>query len=153
MIVKKSERPAGSSQLRLKFEPGPSPFRLTLAAVFVEQRNKHGLTQSQAAQLVGVHRTYVNKVEKGQVNINLDNLDKFLRAFLPTDDTSTVKARFANNIKAWRGKERSQEALAFLLDVPAQYIFRIEKGVVATTVDQVGAIAEKLGVDPMELLR
>ncbi len=153
MTVKTPTASTGKSQLGLKFEPGPSQLRLTLGALFLEQRNKQGLTQAQAAELVGVHRTYVNKVERGQVNINLDNLDKFFRAFLPDGNPNAIKTRFGNNIKAWRGESHSQESLALFLDIPVQYIFRVEKGVVTTAVDQVGAIAQKLGVDPMELLK
>lgn len=43
-------------------------------------REKLGLSQEALADVAGVHRTYVNQVEQGRVNISIVNLFKLAKA-------------------------------------------------------------------------
>lgn len=45
-----------------------------------EQPLELGLSQEQLAERAGVHRTYVGMVERGEKNITLGNIEKFLVA-------------------------------------------------------------------------
>jgi len=143
----------GEGQPDSKPQPGPSHLRHRLGSIFLGRRVEMGLTQVEVAALVGVHRTYVNKVEKGQVNISLDNLEKFQKVLLPDGDSTPLRVRFANNLKLLRAERFSQETLAFHLGVPDRTISRIETASVSTSIDVVENFAFKLGLDPMQLLK
>ncbi|MFH5211421.1 helix-turn-helix domain-containing protein [Antrihabitans spumae] len=41
------------------------------------RRNQLGLSQEKAAELIGLHWTYVGQVERGQRNLTLHNILKF----------------------------------------------------------------------------
>lgn len=43
-------------------------------------REKLGLSQEALSDIAGVHRTYVNQVEQGRVNISIINLFKIAKA-------------------------------------------------------------------------
>lgn len=43
-------------------------------------RKEAGYSQEAFADLVGVHRTYMGAVERGERNISLDNIEKIARA-------------------------------------------------------------------------
>lgn len=43
-------------------------------------REDAGLSQEAFADKAGVHRTYTGKVERGEVNLTIQNLDKLARA-------------------------------------------------------------------------
>lgn len=59
-----------------------SPGRLQLAfgRVLRKQRIDRGYSQESFADLVGVHRTYVGSVERGERNISIENIERFARA-------------------------------------------------------------------------
>jgi transcriptional regulator with XRE-family HTH domain len=130
-----------------------SELRLRYAAQLLKMRLKLGLTQGQASLLVGVHRTYVNKVESGKVNLSLDNLDKFLEVYLDEKGRVSSRARLASNLKAWRGDTYSQEALGLTFGIPRTSLSRIEQASATTSLDQVAVLAGKLGIDAAELLK
>jgi transcriptional regulator with XRE-family HTH domain len=43
-------------------------------------RQIRGLSQEQLADLVGLHRTYVGSVERGERNVSIDNMERFAQA-------------------------------------------------------------------------
>lgn len=45
-----------------------------------EARVRLGYSQEEFAELVGVHRTYVGMIERGEKNITLRNIEKFAHA-------------------------------------------------------------------------
>lgn len=45
-----------------------------------ELRDKKGLTQEDLAEIVGVHQTYIGKIETGKANISLMLMYKITRA-------------------------------------------------------------------------
>ncbi len=44
------------------------------------ERNRLGLSQEDFASLVGIHRTYIGVVERGEKNITLKNIQKIATA-------------------------------------------------------------------------
>lgn len=45
-----------------------------------DRRREIGVSQEEFAELVGVHRTYVGMIERGEKNITLLNVEKFAKA-------------------------------------------------------------------------
>ena len=45
-----------------------------------EERKKLGISQEKFGELVGVHRTYIGMIERGEKNITLSNILKVSRA-------------------------------------------------------------------------
>lgn len=63
------------------------PARLVFAENLRAARRALGLSQEALADLVGLHRTYVGSVERGERNIAIDNMEALARgvkAELPT---------------------------------------------------------------------
>jgi transcriptional regulator with XRE-family HTH domain len=48
--------------------------RIALGQAVRELREEHGLSQEGFADRVGLHRTYVGSIERGERNVGLDNL-------------------------------------------------------------------------------
>jgi transcriptional regulator with XRE-family HTH domain len=55
--------------------------RATLSKNLKMLRTSRGLSQEALADLVGLHRTYIGSVERGERNISLDNLERIAIAF------------------------------------------------------------------------
>lgn len=53
-----------------------SKFRIALGAAIREGRKQLGLSQDAFADLVGLHRTYIGGIERGERNLALDNLER-----------------------------------------------------------------------------
>ena len=43
-------------------------------------RHEHGLTQEELAEIVGIHRTYIGSVERGERNVSVDNMEAIAQA-------------------------------------------------------------------------
>ena len=54
--------------------------RTALGRTIRRLREKDGFSQEGFADRVGVHRTYMGAVERGEVNISLKNIEKIARA-------------------------------------------------------------------------
>ena len=54
--------------------------RVRLGRTVRKLRAKKGFSQESFAAKVGVHRTYMGAVERGEVNISLDNIERVARA-------------------------------------------------------------------------
>lgn len=117
-----------------------------------ELRLKAGLTQQALGTAAGLHRVYVGRVESGTVNFSLANLEKLLHVLEPDGDPRPLSERLATNLKKHRSV-MSQEAFASKLELPVLFISRLERQVVATTIDQVARVAEKLGINGEALLK
>ena len=55
-------------------------FRLTLGGVLRERRSGLGLSQEDFAAELGLHRTYIGSVERGERNCGIDNLRRIAEA-------------------------------------------------------------------------
>ena len=53
-----------------------SPLRLILAANLRSSRKRLGISQEELADRAHVHRTYVGAVERGEVNLSIDNIPR-----------------------------------------------------------------------------
>ena len=64
--------------------------RTTLAQKLRFLRFTRGWSQEVLAELAGLHRTYISQIERGQVNVSVDNLEKLANAFeLPVPELLT----------------------------------------------------------------
>ncbi len=55
-----------------------------LGEKIIELRKKEGLTQEDLCGIVGVDRSYMGFIERGQRNITLDKIDKLAKALKVT---------------------------------------------------------------------
>ena len=54
--------------------------RLIFAENMRRARHEHGLTQEELAEIVGIHRTYIGSVERGERNVSVDNMEAIAQA-------------------------------------------------------------------------
>ena len=54
--------------------------RLVFANNLKVKRHKLNLSQEKLAELAGLHRNYVGAVERGEINISIDNIEKLAMA-------------------------------------------------------------------------
>jgi transcriptional regulator with XRE-family HTH domain len=130
----------------------PTDLRRSYAHRVQQLRLSAGLTQQALGAAVGMHRVYVGRFESGTINFSLDNLQKLLQSLAPDGDPRDFTERLASNLKKLRGNT-SQEAFAASLELPVLFISRLERQAVTTTIDQVGRLAAKLGIEGEDLLK
>jgi transcriptional regulator with XRE-family HTH domain len=58
----------------------PHETRKILAANMRRMRAALGLSQEALADIAGLHRTYVSSVERAEINISIDNIERLARA-------------------------------------------------------------------------
>ena len=67
-----------------------SPLRLILAANLRSSRKRLGISQEELADRAHVHRTCVGAVERGEVNLSVDNIHQLAVALdVPASDLLT----------------------------------------------------------------
>jgi len=141
--------------------PSPPPnhdtgsLRERYAARIRASREEKNLTQAALGKLAGLHRSYVSQVERGVINVSLDNLEKFQRALElnVTQDGRPLRTKLGDRLRAARARiNASQEELAELAKVPVLYVSRVERGVVGTSLDQIEKLASALRIDDESLL-
>lgn len=54
--------------------------RITLSRILKKKRKALKLSQEKLAELAGLHRNYVGSVERGEINISVDNIEKLANA-------------------------------------------------------------------------
>lgn len=131
------------------------PLRQRYAARIRASREGKYLTQAQLGKLAGLHRSYVSQVERGVINVSLDNLEKFQSALElnVAQDARPLRTRLGDRLRAARARiGASQEELAELAKVPVLYVSRVERGVVGTSLDQIEKLASALRIDGESLL-
>lgn len=62
-----------------------------LGLIIRELRTKQNISQEKLAELVGVHRTYIGMIERGEKNITINTIEKIAKGL---------------NIKVWKILER-----------------------------------------------
>ena len=68
------------------------PLRQRLGRAVRRLRRAAGYSQESFADFVGVHRTYMGAVERGEVNISLDNIERISGALGLTADRLLAEA-------------------------------------------------------------
>ena len=68
-----------------------SSLRSRLGQVIRQLRSQAGHSQEGFADVVGVHRTYVGAVERGEVNVSLDNIERIAAALGTTPGQLLVR--------------------------------------------------------------
>ena len=53
---------------------------IKFGAIVRQERHKKAISQEHFAYLVGVHRTYIGMIERGEKNITLLNIEKIAKA-------------------------------------------------------------------------
>jgi len=69
-----------------------SLLRSKLGRVIRQNRADAGYSQEAFADKVGVHRTYMGSVERGEVNISLDNIERIAGALKLSVGTLLLRA-------------------------------------------------------------
>jgi transcriptional regulator with XRE-family HTH domain len=121
-----------------------------------EARIKSGLSQHEVAAVSGITQANIAKIERGQKNITLETMMRFLRVVdraLARRLRGDLKARYAENLRSARTAAGwSQTQLSELAGVPSQYISLIESGKANLKLETVATMARAVGQDPNRLL-
>ena len=121
-----------------------------------EARIKRGLSQQEVAAVSGITQANIAKIERGQKNITLDTMMRFLRVVdraLARRLRGDLKTRFAESLRAARSAAGwSQTQLSERAGVRSQYISLIETGKANVKLETVARMARAVGQDPNRLL-
>ncbi|WP_269765069.1 helix-turn-helix domain-containing protein [Burkholderia ubonensis] len=131
-------------------------------------RKLRGLSQEELAERAGLNRTYVSGIERGSINIRLDNMEKLATALrvhavqflsavggeneLPVACVD-LRSEVAHHIRAIRKSAGvSQERLGEVAGFHRTYVGNVERGVANLSLDDLEVLASVLKVDPARLL-
>ncbi|WP_366919183.1 helix-turn-helix domain-containing protein [Burkholderia seminalis] len=131
-------------------------------------RKLKGLSQEGLAERAGLNRTYVSGVERGSINIRLDNMEKLASAldvhaaqFLCATDSEKslpvaggdLRSEVARHLREIRKSVGfSQEHLGEVAGFHRTYVGNVERGVANLSLDDLAVLASVLKVDPARLL-
>lgn len=132
--------------------------RLSCAFDLKALRKDVGLTQAQLAQLLGMHKNYVSQVERGTYNISIDTYERFYLTLcahpVETDSHRSLRIKVGEQLRALRrNRGCSQVQLGMFAGFSQLFMGRVERGEVATSMDQLEKICKLLKVDGRALLR
>lgn len=92
-----------------------------MAAIYEKlrgMREKAGLRQDQIADFLGVTQTYISKVETGERNLTVDQLEKIVNLYGYSLEAFVNMEQDAQPIQfAFRAQEVSQEDLRVIADI------------------------------------
>lgn len=54
--------------------------KMIIGRRIAKERNKQNISQEQLAELAGIYRAYIGKVERGEVNLGICNTQKITKA-------------------------------------------------------------------------
>jgi len=130
-------------------------FRRALANYLVLERERAGLRQNEVARSLNLTAGRVNHLELASTNTTIDSIGRYLSIVRRTGPSEHVSLRelVADNVRWLRtSRNVTQAELSAAIGKSATYIGRLESKTSAFSVDQVGLIADALGVDPFLLL-
>lgn len=114
----------------------------------IEARSRKGISQQELADISGVHKTSIGKMESGQSNPRTVNLHKLAKALAVQVDFfyEDIEENFSpiNMLKAREKAELSIEKVADLLGSKASAILDYENGKVKPTRDTVAKLSVAL---------
>ncbi|WP_279610467.1 helix-turn-helix transcriptional regulator [Burkholderia gladioli] len=129
-------------------------------------RKLRGWSQEELAKRAGLNRTYVSGIERGSINIRLDNISKLAESLavracqlfdsetghgdsLPLLTSTDLRTEVAGHVRAQRKQKGiSQERLAEIAGFHRTYVGNVERGIANLSLDDLAALATVLGVDP-----
>lgn len=132
--------------------------RLSCALYLKSLRKDVGLTQVQLAELLGIHKNQVSQVERGIFNISIDTYERFYLTLcaqtVETDSHRSLRIKVGAQLRALRRNQGcSQVQLGMFAGFSELFMGRVERGEVATSMDQLEKICKLLKVDGRALLR
>ena len=137
-------------------DPRSEELRVAFGRRCREARINKGLSQHEVAAVSGITQANIAKIERGQKNITLETMMRFLRVVdraLARRLRGDLKARFAENLRSARTAAGwSQTQLSERAGVPSQYISLIESGKANLKLETVATMARAVGQDPNRLL-
>lgn len=129
----------------------PSPFRLHHVRLLRELRLKAQISQTDLAERLGRHRTWVNKMESGHENVSIESVSLLRSALIEEEaDMAPLLQRIAGNITAARARlepKLSQEAVSAKAGCDLRFVGRLEIALSGGTLDSLGRVVDVLGLD------
>ena len=72
-------RAIGYISVRSKLMATITPIRQAFGERVRELRTKRGYSQESLADAIGLHRTYIGAIERGEQSVSLDNIDRLAK--------------------------------------------------------------------------
>lgn len=108
-----------------------------------------GLTQQELARRLEGHRALISKLEAAKLNVSLATLDQIRAQLLITVPApEPYQVSIGRLVQEARKGRYSQERLSEIAGFSVLFVGRLERGIANTSIDQIEALAEALGIDP-----